>query len=85
MTFKLTSPKGETIVLLGHRNCDAALIGSRIMTLFGVGEQNINNGTISALFTTIGDQVQLKLTHGWSLVINHGYNTLAQNLNLYRL
>ena len=63
-SFKLTSPKGETIVLLGHGNCDAALISSRIMTLFGVGEQNINNGTISALLTTIGDQIELNLPNG---------------------
>ena len=83
-SFKLTSPQGETIVLLGHRNCDAALIGSCVMTLFSVGKQNINNGTISALFTTIEDQVQLNLPDGWALEIRNGYNTLAQSLNLYR-
>ena len=55
----------------------------RILTLLGIGEQNINSGTISALFTTIGDQVQLNLPKRWSLMIHHGYNTLAQNLNLY--
>ena len=83
-SFTLTTPKGESIVLLGHKNCNAALIGSRILTLFGISEQNINNGTISALFTTIGDQVQLNLPDGWSLEIRHDYNTLAQSLNLYR-
>ena len=82
-SFKLTSPQGETIALLGHGNCDAALIGSRIMTLFGVGKQNINNGTILALLTTIGDQVQLNLPDGWLLEIKNGYSTLAQTLNLY--
>ena len=83
-SFKLISPKGEIITLLGHGNCDVALIGSRIMTLFGAGEQNINNGTISALFTTIGDQVQLNLADGWKMEIEHGYSTLSQQLNLHR-
>ena len=63
-SFKITSPQGETLVLLGNEHCDVALIGSRIMTLFGVGEQNINNGTISALLTTIGDQIELNLPNG---------------------
>ena len=83
-SFKLVSPQGETLVLLGHEHCDVALIGSRIMTVFGVGEQNINNGTISALLTTIGDQIELNLDAGWSIVIENGYSTLAQSLNLYR-
>ena len=71
-------------MLLGHEHCNVALIDSRIMTLFGVSEQNINNGTISALLTTIGDQVELNLPNGWSIAIDNGYNTLAQSLNLYR-
>lgn len=82
-SYTLTSPLGDSTVLLGHKNCDAALVGGRIQSLFGVGEQNINNIIISALFTTIGDQIHLNLADGWLIEIHHSYSTLSQMLNIY--